>query len=200
MKLDLVHDIQTSYRKVVDAMSRPGVIADLAEEAGKLGKDAGCFPSTLLIAMMLLDTEVSFKVISAKEAEVTHLFNQLTYARAAEAEQADYVFVLQDAASDDLRSALEGAKIGDLLDPHHSATVVVESESLTGTGEDALRLTGPGIEDACFAQVNMQADWVEIRAERNAEYPLGIDLLFVDTDHRLLCLPRTTQVSKGEVK
>ncbi|WP_019122110.1 phosphonate C-P lyase system protein PhnH [Brevibacillus massiliensis] len=198
VKLDLVHDIQASYRKVVDSMSRPGLISDLAAEAGKLDRDAGCFPSTMIIAMMLLDTEVTFKVFSEKEAQVTHMFNRLTYANTAEAERADFIFVLQDAASDDLRNALQKAKIGELIDPHQSATVIVETEAVSG--DKALRLTGPGIRGESFVQVKASADWIQIREEKNAEYPLGIDLIFIDESHRLLCLPRTTQIRKEEVR
>ncbi|MFM1652173.1 phosphonate C-P lyase system protein PhnH [Brevibacillus sp. B_LB10_24] len=198
MKLDLVHDIQTSYRKVIDSMSRPGLISDLSAEAGKLDGDAGCFPSTMIIARMLLDTEVTFKVFSEKEARVTHLFNQLTYAKAVEAERADFIFVLQDAASDDLRNALQRAKIGELVDPHQSATVIVETEAVSG--DKALRLTGPGIHAESFVQVKASADWIHIREEKNAEYPRGIDLIFIDKSHRLLCLARTTQIRKEEVR
>jgi alpha-D-ribose 1-methylphosphonate 5-triphosphate synthase subunit PhnH len=194
MKLDLVHDIQTAYRKMIDSMSRPGLISDLREEAVKLDKSEGCFPATLLTAMMLLDTEVTFKVVSEREAEVARMFNQLTYAKAAEVHQADFIFVLQDAAPGALRSALEKANIGELVNPHLSATIVVEMNG--ASGHEALRLTGPGIQEMSFVQLAAGMDWVDIRAERNIEYPLGIDLMFVDADHHVLCLPRTTQVLK----
>ncbi|NRF94606.1 phosphonate C-P lyase system protein PhnH [Paenibacillus frigoriresistens] len=194
MKLDLVHDIQTSYRKVVDSMSRPGLISDLSEEVEKLDMDAGCFPSTLVLAMMLLDTEVTFKVFSEKGDQVTHLFRQLTYAKTAETDQADFIFILQDAAVGDLQNVLDKAKIGTLIDPHDSATIIVES---VGLSEDtSLRLMGPGIEHAAFAQILLNVDWMELREERNAEFPLGLDLIFIDSANHLLCLPRTTQITK----
>ncbi|MCR8630287.1 phosphonate C-P lyase system protein PhnH [Paenibacillus radicis (ex Xue et al. 2023)] len=196
MKLDLVHDIQTAYRKLLDSMSRPGWITDLSEEANNLDTDTICLPASLLLALMLLDTEVSFKVVSEREAQVTHLFNQLTYAKTAETDQADYIFVLSDSAPGDLAHALETAKIGDLIDPHHSATLIVETDGISSDAE--FKLTGPGIKDAALVQVKTKDDWMEIRAERNAEYPLGLDLIFIDAGHRLLCLPRTTQVRKEE--
>ncbi|MFD0681907.1 MULTISPECIES: phosphonate C-P lyase system protein PhnH [unclassified Paenibacillus] len=196
MKLDLVHDIQTAYRKLLDSMSRPGRIADLSEEANNLDTDTICLPASQLLALMLLDTEVSFKVVSEREAHVTHLFNQLTYAKTAETDQADYIFVLSDAAPGDLALALETAKIGDLIDPHHSATLIVETDGISSDAE--FKLTGPGIQDSVLAQVKTKDDWMEIRAERNAEYPLGLDLIFIDASHHLFCLPRTTQVRKEE--
>jgi alpha-D-ribose 1-methylphosphonate 5-triphosphate synthase subunit PhnH len=49
-----------------------------------------------------------------------------------------------------------------------------------------------------MAYVNMGVDgrWPEIRAFKNVEYPLGIDLFFIDSDFRLLGLPRTTQLAR----
>ncbi|MDF2837676.1 MAG: phosphonate lyase system protein PhnH [Paenibacillus sp.] len=194
MKLDQVHDIQTAYRKVIDSMSRPGTVSVLSEEAGKLERDESFLPSTLVLAKMVLDTEVTFKVFSGREAEAAHTLGQLTYAREAEASEADYIFVLLDAAPGDLLRAIEAAKIGELGDPHFSATLIIETAGLSG-GEK-LQLTGPGIRDFAHAEPHTGDDWIESRAGRNAEFPLGLDLIFVDADHRLLALPRTTQIAR----
>lgn len=192
MKLDPIHDIQSSYRKLVEAMSRPGRIVDLTEEAGKLEPPADCYASTVLLARMLLDTEVTFAVCAGRQAPVLQLFSQLTYARETPCERADFIFVLHDAGPADLRQALEAAKIGDLENPHASATVIIETEGLSDN--HALKLSGPGIQSFDYAQVGLAADWVGIRAQRNIEFPLGIDLIFVDSNHRLLGLPRTIQI------
>ncbi|MFD2115806.1 phosphonate C-P lyase system protein PhnH [Paenibacillus yanchengensis] len=198
MSFDLVHDMQTSYRKVIDSMSRPGLITNLCEEADKWDGDFPCFPATLTIARLLLDSEVSFKVFTEKEADLNNLFNQLTFSKAAETDQADYIFVLQDARHGDLRNAIEKAKNGSLNDPHHSATIVIETGGISG--ENELKLMGPGIKGENFVKVQTSLDWMDIREERNAEYPLGIDLIFVDVDHHLLCLPRTVRVMKEETR
>ncbi|WP_027416785.1 phosphonate C-P lyase system protein PhnH [Aneurinibacillus terranovensis] len=203
MKLDLVHDIQMAYRKLINSMSSPGLISCLEGQADKIDMEAGCFPSTLVLAIMLLDTEVTFKVFSEQEAKITKRINQLTYAKAVEAENADFIFVLNDAASTDLLGALEMAKIGDLLNPHESATIVVEADVVSSdvaSGDVELLLTGPGIEGESSAQVITKGNWVDIRTNKNAEYPLGIDLIFIDPDHHLLCLPRTTQILKQVVR
>lgn len=198
MKLDLVHDVQRAYRKLIDSLSRPGVISDLTEEAGKLETGKGFMPATWIMAEMLLDTEVSFKVFSERETLVTQLFKQTSYAREAGVSEADYIFVLRDAKPDDLLQALQEAKIGDLRDPHFSATLIIEAESLSrGT---KLRLSGPGIQGSSSAEVLISENWMDARAERNSEYPLGLDCIFVDANHRLLALPRTTQVRVEEEK
>lgn len=197
MRLDLVHDIQRAYRKLIDSLSMPGTIADLSAEAEMLERDGGCLQSTLVLALMLLDTEVTFKVFSARESEAAHLFSRLTYARQAEAEDADFIFVLGDAAPGDLLRALKSAKIGDLEDPHRSATLIIETDGLSDGPK--LRLTGPGIRTFAAVELFEEEGWVEVRKKRNAEYPMGLDLIFVDSHHRLLALPRTTQIAKEEV-
>lgn len=87
---------------------------------------------------------------------------------------------------------------GDLLNPHKAATMIIEADSVSN--DRALTLSGPGIETECYINVKTAIDaWVDLRAEKNSEYPLGIDLIFVDRDDNILCLPRTTQIIKQVV-
>ena len=71
MQLDLVHDIQAVYRKTVDSMARPGLITNIHEQAAKLSLSTGAFNSSLILALMLFDTETKFKVYSLQETEIT---------------------------------------------------------------------------------------------------------------------------------
>ena len=196
MKLDRVHDIQTAYRKLIDSMSRPGKITDLSKEADKLDSYQGCLPATLLVAQMLLDTEVTFAVVSERKGQITHLLSQMTYAKEVAVHEADYIFVMGDAASGELLQVIETAKIGELRDPHHSATLIIETGSVSSGTK--LRMSGPGIQVTAHAEISISEGWIETRAERNAEFPLGLDLIFTDPTHHILALPRTTQVVKEE--
>ncbi|QRG69070.1 phosphonate C-P lyase system protein PhnH [Brevibacillus choshinensis] len=196
MSLDIVHDIQTAYRSVLDSLSRPGVVSNLTEQASRVDIESGCFEATLILALMLLDTEVTFAVVADGEQQelVTRLFNQLTYAKSVEIDQADYAFVLSSAKAEQLEAALEMAKTGELINPHESATIVVEADLVSQ--EKGLVLRGPGIETETVARVERSGEWLRVRAEKNEEFPLGIDILFVDREHRLLGLPRTTKVEQ----
>lgn len=194
MKFDLVHDIQRAYRKVVDSISKPGLISSLQEETAMLEFHTGCFPSTEVLALMLLDIEVTFKVVSKREEEITGMLNQLTYAKAAEANEADFIFILKDCDRNQLESAFRSAKTGSLMNPHESAILIIETENVrTGT---ELVMTGPGIETEQEASIDGADAWLDIRAEKNMEYPLGLDTILTDTSHSILCLPRTTQIKK----
>ena len=197
MKLDLVHDIQAAYRQTLDSMSRPGLISNIRDQADNLNMEIRCFGSTLVLALMLFDTEVKFKVCSKREVEVSKLINQLTYAKATEVESADYILVLNDAKAEDLEKAFRMAYPGDLLDPHKAATIIIEADAVSN--EQNLTLTGPGIEKERSISVKTTDRWVDLRAEKNSEYPLGIDLIFTDWYDNILCLPRTTQIAKQVV-
>jgi len=198
MKLDLVHDLQATYRKALDSMSRPGLISNIHTQANKVNMEISCFDSSLVLVLMLFDTEVKFKVCSEREEEVAKLINQLTYAKTTEVESADYILVLNDAKAEDVEKAFRMAYSGDLLDPHKAATMIIEANSVSNVRD--LILTGPGIETECYINVKTTIDgWVDLRAEKNSEYPLGIDLIFVDRNDNILCLPRTTQITKQVV-
>lgn len=197
MKLDMVHDLQRAYCKTLDSMSRPGVISNFRNLADKMEMQTGCFDATLVLVLMLLNTEVKFCVCSNREAEMAKLINQLTYAKVTEVENANYIFVLKDAQPEELERALRLSYPGDLRDPHKAATIIIEADALSN--ERDLTLTGPGIETESYIKVAITDHWVDLRADKNSEYPMGIDLIFTDRDANIVCLPRTTQISKQVV-
>lgn len=194
--LNQVHDIQQAYRKVVDALSRPGTVQDLSDAALKLDHRTDCYAVTLVLARMLLDTEVTFKIIGEDEEELTQYISRLTYAKRAEVHDADYIFVTHTAAPGSVSEALKLARIGEMNDPHLSATLIAELPSVV-SGERRL-LRGPGIDQytVCEMQILTMGNWEMVRAERNAEFPLGVDMIFADASHRVLALPRTTQMEQ----
>lgn len=194
MKLDLVHDLQRAYRKTLDSMSRPGVINNFRAQADKMDMEIACFDATLVLVLMLFNTEVKFHVCSKFEVEMAKLINQLTYAKKTEVQNADYILVLKDAQPEELARAIRLAYPGDLRDPHKAATMIIEADVLSN--ERDLILTGPGIEKESYVKVTTTDHWVDLRADKNSEYPLGIDLIFTDANDNIICLPRTVQILK----
>ena len=108
-------------------------------------------------------------------------------------EKAAYVLMTKS-VNTALPSVIEQVGGGTLEDPQLGATLSVECDALKGDGE--LVMKGPGIENSARCQIEIQADWIEARTEKNAEFPLGVDLIFVDSAGQILCLPRTTQINK----
>ncbi|MFJ7932333.1 phosphonate C-P lyase system protein PhnH [Peribacillus sp. NPDC096448] len=199
MNLDVVHDIQTVYRKLVTATSRPGTLVVMEREARTLDVQMECLSSTILLARTVLDPEVSFKVISKAEGAVTRMINQLTYSKPVDLPEADFIFILHDASDEQIKEALNKAKVGNLLNPHESAMIILEVPDVTKG--DAMILSGPGIQEESFMSLPNVSAWLGARNEKNIEFPLGIDLYFVDQQDRLIALPRTTQIREngGEV-
>ncbi|MFI8496291.1 phosphonate C-P lyase system protein PhnH [Peribacillus butanolivorans] len=200
MNLDVVHDIQTVYRKLVAATSRPGTFVVLEREAKMLDVQMKCLSSTILLALTVLDPEVTFKIISKEEGIVSRMINQLTYSKAVDLSEADFIFILQDASQEQRKDAMNKAKVGNLLNPHESAMIILEVSDVTKG--DSMILSGPGIHQESFICLPNVSAWMSVRNEKNIEFPLGIDMYFVDEQDRLIALPRTTQIKEngGEIK
>jgi len=194
MKLDSIHDLQGVYRKVLNAMARPGIIENIKEEAEKVDIELDCFKGTFLLMLMLLDGEVTFNIISENSINVTGIISQLTYAKVKSLEEADYIFILKDATSKKLGLTYEKAKIGDLVNPNSSATIIAEFEEIK-EGKD-LEFVGPGIKMINQISISDDKSWIKARLEKNQEFPLGIDGIYIDRNANVVCLPRTTQIKE----
>lgn len=188
---DPVHDVQRGYRRLIRAMSYPGTVEDVSDESGRIAPTPPFNPTAMLLAFMLLDGEVSFWCDSPnREADTRHL-SELTYARATEAADAHYLFVL----GGDPRGAIEAASEGTLIDPHLGATVILEVGECVQSGRVyGLELSGPGIDGNRRIAVTGSESWIEVRNTKTAEYPLGIEMILIDRTGRLMALPRSTRV------
>jgi alpha-D-ribose 1-methylphosphonate 5-triphosphate synthase subunit PhnH len=195
MNLDVVHDIQTVYRKLVTATSRPGTLVVLEREAKTLDVQMECLSSTILLALTVLDPEVTFNVIAKDEEAVSRMINQLTYSKPVDLPEADFIFILHDASEEQMKEALTKAKVGNLLNPHESAMIILEVPDVTKG--DPMILSGPGIQEESFLSLPNVSAWLGARNEKNIEFPLGIDMYFVDQQDRLIALPRTTQIREN---
>ena len=214
MKMDRVHDLQKAFRRMVAAHSFPGRILSLADILGGVDDDL-VLPAHLCVpAMTLLDAEMGFAVASPRSDEQSRLISQLTYARPLPATEAD--FLLAGAGDNYVLAALEAAKEGTLENPHEGATVIMEVAGMSsddpsnaegawdaeaaaaGEAEDWPEwiLTGPGIETRRCLRVAGSPRWADVRAERNREFPMGVDVILVDPSGRLAALPRTTKMRR----
>jgi alpha-D-ribose 1-methylphosphonate 5-triphosphate synthase subunit PhnH len=201
MRLDPVHDTQRSFRRIMEAMSHPGSIVDLGEEASRIDIDVPLNKGMMLVALTLLDAESAFAVTTADRRDralqvasgISREIARLTYAKAVGADRADFVFAL--GAGKAATEAIAAAREGDLLDPQLGATIIAEVWKLEDDGP--LLLAGPGIETSSRLGLDLDPSWAAERAKKNAEFPLGIDLILVDSRSRLAALPRTTIVTEG---
>jgi alpha-D-ribose 1-methylphosphonate 5-triphosphate synthase subunit PhnH len=171
-------------------MARPGSVAELA------GLDTNAWYAPLLsIAEALVDHEVTFATSMRNSAELSDAILRQTGSREASVAEADYVFC--DSTS--LLQALAEAKDGPIEYPDHNGTVIclvgsVASEQGHGSG---LILSGPGIRDWLRVYVDgLPAEFAAALDQRNAEPPLGLDLVLVAPDGKLTCLTRYTTLTQ----
>jgi alpha-D-ribose 1-methylphosphonate 5-triphosphate synthase subunit PhnH len=188
----IMHTIQSAYRLLLNAMSFPGSIVSLQKQAKSINYISKSHSCILLLGLMLLDAEVSFCILSKQSDHVSAMLKQLTYSRAVLLDEADYIFILEDISDGDIHQAFTKSKNGSLLSPHQSSTLIMHVPSISAGGN--LQLTGPGIEHSRSIGIEGAKKWLPLRKKKNVEYPLGIDLILLDSLHDMVCLPRTTQI------
>lgn len=190
---DPVFHGQEDYRVLLDAMSRPGTIHSLPDRT--LATPEGILPTSALVALTLMNGDVSFWTgdESVREYLVFH-----TGGKPEIPARADFVFLVGADAENGGPIMLE-MKTGTLPYPEEGATAVIDVRGLHKDpfpGSLALRLAGPGVDGSITVYVNgLDARLLENTREMNAEFPLGIDLILTDPQGRLLCLPRSSQIS-----
>ena len=114
-------------------------------------------------------------------------------------DKADFVFIpgLQSSAF------IETLKTGTLSYPEDSATIVANVAIIsTSPINNSLQiiLKGPGVKDTetiYVAGLN-PAILTDIK-EQNQEFPLGIDLILTDTKNRIICIPRSNDITFSPV-
>ena len=192
MKLDLVHDLQHIYRKLLNSMSRPGSIENINSIGQKVNMQIDLDKNLTALLMSLLDGEVSYCFIAPADKNAESKINQLTYATKSCIAQADYIIITNRASEQQMQLALSEAKMGTLRNPHESATVIIQVEQLSN--DKQLQLKGPGIKDKQDLYVQDDRQWLIYRNEKVQEFPLGIDIVMIDTKGNIACLPRTTRI------
>ncbi|MGL5354827.1 MAG: phosphonate C-P lyase system protein PhnH [Clostridium sp.] len=196
MEFDIVHNTQKSYRKVVDSMSRPGIVNKLKNECEKINFDISINKGILLLMIMLLDREVTYCIESENKETYIKEISQLTYSKQTNCEKTDFLFVLKDSSLSKSYEALEKVKVGTLIDPQKSTTIIYEVDNIYGNKK--FKIMGPGVDGEKEISINISDELLIIREIKNVEYPLGVDFIFIDKDYNIMCIPRTTSILKEE--
>jgi alpha-D-ribose 1-methylphosphonate 5-triphosphate synthase subunit PhnH len=182
---DPPHDAQRLFRAVLEAMSRPGRIVELAEAPEG---PAGLGPAATGCLLTLADRDTPLWLAPAFDREAVRDYFRFHAGTplASERAQATYALAGHDIAD------LDGFAIGTDTYPDRSATLVIEVPSLDEGHARTWR--GPGIAGACTVALSDMADsfW-QAWSENHALFPCGVDILFV-AGRRLVALPRSIAV------
>lgn len=193
MKFDQVFDVQKAFRKVMNAFAYPGTIYSLKDEAQGFEQHWACYDATRILMYMLLDADTSF-AIDTKQEELSAQFTHMTYCPLQPKELAQYVFVTREHDAS-MKEIIEAAKTGTLENPQLGATLIIEVEALSEQGNYCL--SGPGLKANCYKGIECRDEWLIYRNDKNAEFPLGIDIILVDQMQQVMALPRTTRVERS---
>lgn len=186
MTTSAIHHDHATFRMILQAFSHPGTSFGLPLS------DKDTVRQTVLITMLgcLMDNEVTFAIIGDDgDATATALAFHIGSARAGISE-ADFVIAIHG-TTDGLLTLI---RRGTLEYPDKGATLVYLIDEIADHGGSAT-LSGPGINGTVRPSfIGLAATELSGLHEVNAEYPLGVDALFLDAGGRIACIPRSTRI------
>lgn len=184
-----VFDSQSTFKQVMDAMARPGSIAEISVAAtppAPMGPAAGAIALTLADH----DTPVHLSPAMIEAGVQSWLAFHIGALVTDDRNEAAFAFVEAGGQMPPLSTFASGTQDY----PDRSTTVVLELTALAG-GEP-LQLVGPGIDSAMeIAPSGLPQHFDCMWRENVALFPRGVDLILA-AGTKILCLPRTTKVTK----
>lgn len=186
----MIHETQQVFRTLVHLNSYVGERGRLSDIHTTGPIDSGVY----LLAATLLDQEVSFSTLGMAATQEAYIHQEFR-SYPASVSEADFIFVGKTILDEEIIE-LKNAKIGDLIDPQKSATIIIELKSLS-TESIHYQIEGPGINETRTIELPEQlTELLRIRKKLNQEYPLGVDLILIDEQLEILCIPRTTLIKE----
>lgn len=165
---------RVNFNSLKDALAMPGKTTVIEPLFGS---------ALLAIANVLLYNEVSFFYQGQKDFS---LIQAICHSPVQTREQADYIF--SDTIDNQL---LQLCKKGDFMNPEFSASLIFGCESFSVCKAS---IEGPGIAQKKIIDLPCNTDFIKIWQEKNSEYPLGVEVFFIDDQNNLLALSRTTKI------
>ena len=187
---DFVHDGQRVFRSLMKAMSNPGTIQDIGEQAEKFGE--GYAPLTAVGCTLLDNEEIAYV---EKNPVLSSELHDLTLCRRGALEEADFIFLSSEMNYGSLEQILRNVKKGSYSDPQDSATLVILCGEIRG--DVPVTVKGPGVNGALTIRVSKYLETILfLRQSLDIEYPLGTDLIFVTPEWEIICFPRLCRAEK----
>jgi len=184
---DPVLDAQACFRKLLDALSRPGIVQAL--DVPSAPEPLNLATAGLALTLMDFDTPIFLSASVRTDAVISWLRFHCSAPITTVPREASFAILQQG----DVWPSLDEFHPGDAKYPDRSTSLVMQLASLE-TGP-SVTLQGPGIETT--AQINPaglpETFWNE-RAENVANFQLGVDCYFT-ANNQVIGLPRTTRTT-----
>ncbi|MDN0118039.1 phosphonate C-P lyase system protein PhnH [Yersinia frederiksenii] len=180
-----VEDSQHTFRRILKALSEPGVLVALPHSTGWQPLN----PATTSLLLTLVDQETPLfldEFLNSDTAQQNVRFHTGAPLTACNRTACFALFSPQIT-----EKQLADCPAGNELSPEHSVTVIIQTDSLhQGT---PLRLRGPGIEHDRRVAPCLPAVVLNYLLNRPVAFPAGIDFLLT-CGGNLMAIPRTTHV------
>ena len=163
-----------NFRATMSALSMPGAIKKISPLYNS---------GFLALSSVLLYNEVTYFYSGDENLS---LVSDICNPKKQTAKMADYVF--SDQINNDLLSI---AKRGTFINPEFSATLIFACKNFSGT---SALLSGPGIDSEKRVSLPCDIEFISILKEKNSNYPLGVEIFFLNQKNELLALSRTTKI------
>jgi alpha-D-ribose 1-methylphosphonate 5-triphosphate synthase subunit PhnH len=210
----------TVFRRLLDAMSRPGTIETIPfpdalsgipegdDLVGVLSVNVGGYlynRYALGALATLLDRETTFALGGAGgwiewETSLSRWLERFGGGQMKGPSEADFALCLDGQSG----ALLPELRLGTEAAPEDGATAFICVSDLIGepmSGGTVLELQGPGIRETAIITVwGLPGVAQEAIVETRRAYPLGVDVILVDRHGRCAGLPRTTRVSMMSVE
>jgi alpha-D-ribose 1-methylphosphonate 5-triphosphate synthase subunit PhnH len=182
---------QRAFRVILEAMSRPGRMCQLPDVTHREDRFAWLF----IVLETLLDQEATHCMIDEDGSmHLSHLLFEATKSPWVALEEADFIIAPNGSTGGKIACAKRGLPEY----PDLSATVIYRIDSLSceRTRTVRCRLKGPGIADSVDLPAMEGFDHQELLqlCTVNRDFPLGVDVLFVDSAGRMVAVPRSTHI------
>lgn len=187
---DPMRDSQSVFRKVMEAVARPGTIADVGFAAEP---PEGLDPAAAAVALTLFDFETPVWLDPALKGAETETWMRFHCGCPLTADPAKAAFAVASAAAAPPLSAFDQ---GDAKYPDRSTTLVLQIAALDG-GTPVV-LTGPGVNGQITVAPSGLPDGFWDQFETNsAQFQFGVDVLLV-AGQALMGLPRSARAKIKE--
>lgn len=178
-----VADAQRAFRRILKAMSEPGVMVALPLTQGW----GDLSPAATAVLLTLVDQESALWLDGTVDNEL--LRNNLRFHTGVPiVSERDAPFALTHASANPDPAYFAAV---DNLSPEKSTTLIVEVPALNGGL--TLRLSGPGLRESRAIAPQLPEAILHYLRERPHPFPQGVDLIFT-CGETMMALPRTTDV------
>lgn len=179
-------DAQHSFRRLLKAMSEPGVIVAL-HQLKRGWQPLNIATTSLLLTLADNDTPVWLSDTVSNDIVNQSLRFHTNAPLVNTPQEATFAVSGEEIGHEQLNALSTGSAVA----PETSATLIVQVSSLSGGR--MLRLTGAGIAEERMIAPQLPDCLIHELTERPHPFPLGVDLILT-CGERLLAIPRTTHV------